>query len=187
MKMLTLIAVGIGCVLTAASLDDAAARNLVPNPRGQGSDASLHLIELYDCSGCSRGGNCPKVCATAQPPKPSPGNRNTHGCACLHNETGQAINFRYHWGTGAWKKVNMRPGFQYSFCWKYTDASHSSPALQFELDVDMTKGNSWTTYNIGRVQTSGDSCNVVPSDAHYTVKHRPNTSNQFIAVYKRKS
>ena len=156
-----------------------------PEFRDQKGDAQLHLATLYDCSGCSRGGHCPSVCATAKrPSQPSPGNRNTHGCACLHNETSRPVNFRYHWSTRDWKQVNMRPGFQYVFCWRYADGSHSSPDLQFELDVDMTKGNAWTTYNIGRSQTLGETCNVVPTNAHYTVKYRPNSANQFIAVYK---
>jgi hypothetical protein len=49
----------------------------------------------------------------------------------------------------------------------------------------MTKGNAWTTYDIGRLQTPGNTCNVVPAGAHFTVKYRPGTANQFIAVYKR--
>lgn len=185
MNRLTLVAGAIGCVLSVMIAADAGARNLVPNPRSQGIDSNLHLIELFDCSPCSKGGHCPKVCAVAPPPKPIEGNRNTHGCACLHNETGRPINFRYHWGTGDWTKVNMGAGFQYSFCWKYADSSHSSPALQFELDVDMSKGDAWTTYDIGRIQTAGDTCNVIPAGAHYTVKYRANTNNQFIAVFKR--
>jgi hypothetical protein len=187
MKRLTLVAGLIGAVLTVAIAADAAARNLVPNPRGGATDASLHLIELFDCSPCSKGGPCPKVCATSPPPKPSQSSGNTHGCACLHNETGQAINFRYHWGQGDWTKVNMKPGFQYSVCWRYAAGSHASPALQFELDVDMSKGNAWKTYSITRVQSPGNSCSIIPGDAHYTVKYRPNTNNQFIEVYKRKS
>jgi hypothetical protein len=185
MKKMTLIVGAIGSALAAAIAAQAAAKNLVPNPRGQEGDASFHRIELFDCSPCSRGGPCPKVCATAQPPKPSSGGKNTHGCACLHNEIERPINFRYHWGTGNWTNVTMKPGWQHSFCWKYADGSHSSPDLQFELDVDMTKGHSWTTYDIGRVQTSGDACSVVPAGAHYTVKYRSNTGNQFIAVFKR--
>src|SRR5262245_16878625 len=107
MEKMTLIAGAIGCALAAAIAADAAAKNLIPNPRGQEADASLHRVELFDCSPCSKGGHCPKVCATAPPPKPSKGDRNTHGCACLHNETGRPINFRYHWGKGDWTIVNM--------------------------------------------------------------------------------
>lgn len=188
MKMSTLVA-GIGCLLTATAAPPIfAATSLFPDLRSRGSDASLHLVELYDCSGCSKpGGHCPKVCAPARAPKPSQGSHNTHGCACLHNETGRPVNFRYHWGTGDWKRVNMRPGFQHAICWRYADGSHASPALQFELDVDMTKGNSWTTYDIRRLQAPGNTCNVVPEGAHYTVKYRSGTGNQFIAIYKRNS
>ena len=129
------------------------------------------------------------VQASARLPKTTiatdPGNRNTHGCACLHNETSRPVNFRYHWSTRDWKQVNIRPGFQYVFCWRYAEwfALLAGSAIS-PFDVDMTKGNAWTTYNIGRSQTLGETCNVVPTNAHYTVKYRPNSANQFIAVYK---
>jgi hypothetical protein len=186
-----LIAAGIGCALAAATVADiggAAAWSLVPERPSQPSDPPLHLVELYDCSGCSRpGGRCPNVCAPAQAPRPSQGSQNTHGCACLHNETQRTVNFRYHWGTNSWKPVRMQAGFQYAICWRYPGGSHSSPALQFELDVDMTKGNAWTTYDIGRIQTPGSTCRAVPAGGHYTVRFRPGTGNQFIAVYRRSS
>lgn len=188
---LTLVAVAIGCVLTAANIintEDAAAMDLSRDLREQNGDAPLRLASLIDCSPCKTpGGRCPEVCAKSRPPRPAPSNSNTHGCACLHNETGQTVNFRYHWGTRDWKSVNMGAGYQYAICWRYGDGSRSSPDLQFELDVDLTKSNSWTTYNIKRIQTAGSTCNVVPADAHFTVKFRPNTNNQFIAIYKRKS
>jgi hypothetical protein len=192
MKRLTLVAVAIGCVLAAAiatNTENAAAMDLAQDLRGQNGDARLRLASLVDCSPCQRGGHCPTICAKSRPPKPTPSqsNANTHGCACLHNETGQTVNFRYHWGTREWKTVNMGAGYQYAICWRYADGSRSSPDLQFELDVDRTKGSAWTTYNIKRVQTAGSTCNLVPADAHFTVKFRPNTGNQFIAVYKRKS
>lgn len=184
MNKVTLVVAAIGCMLPTAYSRSASS---IPNPLGQNGSSNLHHVELYDCSPCSKGGPCPKVCAGAHPAKPNPGSKNTHGCACLHNETGRPINFRYHWGKKDWNKVSMKPGWQYSICWKYADSSHSSPPLQFELDVDMSKGNAWKTYDIGRVQAPSDACSDVGSDAHYTVKHQPNTNNQYIAVYKRKS
>lgn len=186
---ITFVAACVFTAWTAAHVGDVVAGSLVPGGLSSGNNRNLHLIELYDCSGCSKGGHCPKVCATSSRPRPdvTKANANTHGCACLHNESTKHINFRYHWGTGAWKNVNMRPGFQYSICWRYGGDTPSSPPLQFELDVDMTKGNSWTTYDIGRVQTVGNTCRAVPAGAHYTVKYRPGTNKQFIAVYKRSS
>ncbi|MBM3528825.1 MAG: hypothetical protein FJX62_12105 [Alphaproteobacteria bacterium] len=189
---LTIAAVVLGCALTAAfamTMKDASAMDMVQTVRAENGNAHFRLASLIDCSGCRTGGHCPNVCAKARPPQPAPSkgadNRNTHGCACLHNETNRAVNFRYRWGSGEWKVVNMKPDFQYAFCWKYAEGSKSSPDLKFELDVDMTKGSAWRTYDIDRMQTPGSTCNLVPAKAHFDVKYRPKTDNQFIAVYKR--
>src|SRR5262245_34294712 len=107
--------------------------------------------------------------------------QNTHGCSCVHNEIRQSINFRDKFSEGDWKKVNLKPGWEDAICWKYS-ATHSSPELRFELDVDMTKGDAWTVYRLTRVQTPGSTCNVVPSNGHYAIKYRPGTNNQFIEV-----
>lgn len=116
---------------------------------------------------------------------PSPSHANTHGCACVHNETGRPINFRYRFGDRDWKKVKLQANWNDAICWKYGGGNRSSPNLTFELDVDMTKGNAWTVYALTRVQTPGNACNVVPSNGHYAIRFRPNTNNQFIRVYKR--
>lgn len=115
----------------------------------------------------------------------SPGHANTHGCACVHNETGVPVNFRYRFGDGDWKKVKLQANWNDAICWKYSGGSHASPDLRFELDVDMTKGNAWTIYGLTRVQSPGSTCNVVPSNGHYAIRYRPNTNKQFIQVFKR--
>jgi hypothetical protein len=116
----------------------------------------------------------------------SPSHANTHGCACVHNETGQSINFRYKFGDGNWKNVKLQAGWEDAICWKYgAGGAKASPDLRFELDVDMTKGSAWTVYSLTRIQTPGDTCNVVPSNGHYAIRYRPNTNKQFIQVFKR--
>jgi hypothetical protein len=115
----------------------------------------------------------------------SPGYAQTHGCACVHNETGRQVNFRYHFGTGSWKVVNLQANYNDAICWRYSDGNRSSPQLQFEIDVDMSRGNAWTVYNLIRVQTNGSTCSAVPRNGHYAVRFRPNTNNQFVQVYKR--
>ena len=117
----------------------------------------------------------------------SPSHANTHGCACVHNEVPQAVNFRYKFGNGSWKNVKLQPGFNDAICWRYGGGAHSSPDLRFELDVDMTKGKAWTVYSLTRIQTPGDTCKFVPSNGHYSIKYRPGTNKQFIRVYKRGS
>lgn len=115
---------------------------------------------------------------------PSLSHANTHGCSCVKNETGQAINFRYRFGNGDWKSVRLQAGWEDAICWKYADAKRSSPPLSFQLDVDMTKGNAWTTYALTRVQTPGSTCSVVPKNGQYAIRFRPNTNNQFVRVVK---
>lgn len=116
---------------------------------------------------------------------PSPGRANTHGCACVHNETGLAVNFRYRFGTGDWKKVRLKPNWNDAICWRYGSGKHTSPELKFEIDVDLTKGNAWTIYALKRIQSPGNTCNVVPAGGHYSIRFRPNTNKQFIQVFKR--
>jgi hypothetical protein len=115
---------------------------------------------------------------------PSAGRANTHGCACVHNETGQAVNFRYRFGNGDWRRVRLKANWNDAICWRYS-GSRSSPELRFQIDVDMSKGNAWTTYALTRVQTPGNTCKVVPPNGHYAIKYRPNTNRQFIQVVKR--
>jgi hypothetical protein len=116
---------------------------------------------------------------------PSPSYAQTHGCSCVHNETGQQVNFRYHFGDGNWKVVNLQPRYNDAICWRYTDPTRSSPPLQFQIDVDMTNGNAWKVYTLIRVQTQGSTCAVVPQNGQYTIKYRPGTNNQFVEIYKK--
>jgi hypothetical protein len=110
--------------------------------------------------------------------------QSTHGCACVHNETQSTVNFRYKWGDGEWKTVNSKPNWKNWICWKYADQKMSSPTLTFQLDVDMTSGNAWTTYNIARVQTTRAHCDAVGRGGHYNIRYRPNTNNTFIQITK---
>lgn len=109
----------------------------------------------------------------------------THGCACIHNNTKATISYRYKWGEQQWQNFKLQPGYQNWICWKYADAAKSSPALGFQLDVDMTKGNAWTTFNLPRMQATAASCAATPKAAHYDISYRPNTNNQFIQVTHR--
>ncbi|MBM3645235.1 MAG: hypothetical protein FJX02_12945 [Alphaproteobacteria bacterium] len=112
-------------------------------------------------------------------------NANTHGCACLHNRTGQQINYRYKWGEAEWQTRALQPGYRSWMCWRYADNSRSSPQLLFQLDVDMSSGTAWTTYNITRVQSPAAHCDSIPSNGHFDVSYRPGTNNAFIHVTRR--
>ena len=108
----------------------------------------------------------------------------THGCACVHNKTQSTVKFRYKWGDGEWKTTISQPNWKNWVCWKYADQQKNSPALTFQLDVDMTTGNAWTTYEIARVQASRAHCDAVGRGGHYNISYRPNTNNTFIQITK---
>jgi hypothetical protein len=103
----------------------------------------------------------------------------------LHNKTGVDIKYRYKWGDGEWKQVTLPAGYQQPLCWRYAQGSHSSPELLFELDVDMSKGSAWATYDIKRLQASDNNCSVIGQDAHYDIDYRPDTNRGFIQVTHR--
>ncbi len=109
----------------------------------------------------------------------------THGCACIHNNTKATVSYRFKWGEQQWQNFKLSPNYQSAVCWKYADAAKSSPALSFQLDVDMTKGNAWTTFNLPRVQSTAATCQATPKPAHYDINYRANTNNQFIQVTHR--
>ena len=109
----------------------------------------------------------------------------THGCACIHNKTKATISYRYTWGDQQWQNFKLPPAYQNWLCWKYTDANKSSPALTFQLDVDMTSGSAWTTFNLPRLQATAASCEATPKAAHYDISYKPNTNNQYIQVTHR--
>jgi hypothetical protein len=109
----------------------------------------------------------------------------THGCACVHNNTKATVGYRFKWGEQAWQTRTLQPAYQTSICWPYTDAAKSSPALTFQVDVDVSKGAAWTTFNLPRIQSTGASCDATPRGAHYDISYRPNTNNQFIQITHR--
>lgn len=108
----------------------------------------------------------------------------THGCACIQNKTQSTVNFRYKFGEGEWKTLNSKPNWKNWVCWKYADQKKSSPPLVFQLDVDLSTGNAWTTYNIARVQATRAHCDAVGSGGRYDIRYRPNTNNTFIQITK---
>src|SRR5688572_30748300 len=57
----------------------------------------------------------------------------THGCACLFNRVGQAVQFQYKWGNQPFQTRTLLPGHVYSFCWAYGAGLHTSPPLHFML------------------------------------------------------
>ena len=109
----------------------------------------------------------------------------THGCACVHNKTRATISYRYKWGEQQWQNVKLQPAYQNWICWRYADANKSSPALTFQLDVDMTSGSAWTTFNLPRMQATAASCEATPRAVHYDISYKPNTNNQYIQVTHR--
>ena len=89
------------------------------------------------------------------------------------------------WGDGQWHNVKLQPGYQNWICWAYDNPQKSSPNLTFQIDVDATGGQAWTTYTLTRVQTAGAHCKNVGKGGHYDIGYRPNTNNTFLQVTKR--
>jgi hypothetical protein len=116
---------------------------------------------------------------------PASAQQTTHGCACIHNNTKANAGYRYKWGDGQWQNVKLQPGYQNWICWAYDNPQKSSPNLTFQIDVDATGGQAWTTYTLQRVQTAGAHCNNVGRGGHYNISYRPNTNNTFLQVTKR--
>jgi hypothetical protein len=107
------------------------------------------------------------------------------GCSCLNNETNATINFRWHFANRPMRTASVRPKGRYWICWDYGSGPRTSPPLNFQLDVDMSRGNAWTTYALHRVQSRAQSCSAVGRLGQYGVRYRANTDRQFIEVYKR--
>jgi hypothetical protein len=116
---------------------------------------------------------------------PASAQQTTHGCACIHNNTKANAGYRYKWGDGQWQNVKLQPGYQNWICWAYDNPQKSSPNLTFQIDVDATGGQAWTTYALTRVQTAGAHCNNVGKGGHYDISYRPNTNNTFLQVTRR--
>ncbi len=106
------------------------------------------------------------------------------GCACLHNNTKGIVSFRYKWGDAQWKNDTLRAGYQETLCWRYADRA-TSPNLTFQIDVDLTKGAAWTTFNLPRVQAQSTKCESVAKQYHYDISYRPNTNGQFLQMTHR--
>ncbi len=107
------------------------------------------------------------------------------GCACIHNQTGQSVSFRYKWGNDDWRNHQVAPSANHALCWNYAGGPHVSPPLLFQLDRDMGPGKAWTTYTINRAQTQVNSCAFVPAGVHYNIDFQPGTNNQYIHVTRR--
>jgi hypothetical protein len=108
-----------------------------------------------------------------------------YGCACLHNKTQHVVKFRYKWGNGDWKSDHLRAGFQETLCWRYGSGPSTSPPLSFQIDVDLTNGAAWTTYNLPRVQSQTNRCESVGQKFHYDIDYRPNTNRQYLHMTHR--
>ena len=110
-----------------------------------------------------------------------------YGCACLHNnKVSGTINYRFKWGSGAWKNVSMPAGGAHWMCWAYKDGPRS-PELLFELDADMTSGTDWKTFSIKRAQSKEQNCNAIPAAAHYHVGYVEGTNKKKIRIFDGKS
>ena len=107
------------------------------------------------------------------------------GCACLHNNTKGLVKFRYKWGDNQWTNDTLRAGYQQTLCWRYAAGSTASPTLTFQIDVDLSAGSAWTTFNLPRVQAQSNTCEAVSRQYHYDISYKPNTNSQFLQMTHR--
>ncbi len=105
-----------------------------------------------------------------------------YGCACLHNNLGSKVNYRFKWGSGDWKNVSLNPGGAEWMCWTYKD-SPKSPELEFQLDVDMTSAAKFETFSIKRVHAKDKSCAAIPAAGHYHTGYVANSNKKMIQIY----
>jgi hypothetical protein len=119
------------------------------------------------------------------PAAPSASQAQVFGCACMHNQTGMNVNFRYKWGDEDWRNRQVAPGGNYALCWGYGTGSHVSPPLLFKLDRDVGPGTAWTTYTINRMQSPQNNCAFIPATAHYDINFQPGSNNALIRVTHR--
>ncbi len=105
-----------------------------------------------------------------------------YGCACLNNETGTKINFRYQFGSQPMKSATMGANARQWICYDYGNGPRTSPPLNFQLDVDMTKGSAWTTYALTRIQSTAKSCAAIGKVGQYGVRYRANTNLSLIHI-----
>lgn len=110
--------------------------------------------------------------------------RGSFDCACMHNQTGLPVNFRYKWGNEDWRSRQVAPGANYALCWNYAGGPHASSPLLFQLDRDMGPGVAWTDYTIARVGSMTNQCSGVPRPGQYFVRFQRGTNGQFIHVTK---
>ena len=108
-----------------------------------------------------------------------------YGCSCLSNETGVNIKFRYAFGSNPLKNATMGANRRQWICYDYGAGPRTSPPLKFQLDVDMGRGNAWTTYALTRIQSNARDCNAIGRVGQFGVRYRANTNRQFIEVYKK--
>ena len=108
-----------------------------------------------------------------------------YGCACLHNKTDRPVNFRYKWGDGEWKPDYLRSGYQETLCWRFASGSNSTPKLSFQIDVDLSGGTAWTTFNLPLVQSQTNRCESVSTKFHYDINYKANTNKQYLTMTHR--
>lgn len=107
------------------------------------------------------------------------------GCSCLHNTTGVKVSYRYRWGDGQWKPKQLNANFNNALCWSYNGGHHHSPQLVLQIDADMTNGTAWSTYNLERIQSPGNTCDRIPSRGHYNISYRPGSNRTLLGIFKR--
>lgn len=98
---------------------------------------------------------------------------NRYAVACVHNQTGVAINYQVKWAdAGSWQSHTLQPGYRTAFSHRYAHQNENrSPELLIRFDSDMRSGRYDLTYKLDKRAAVGDKCE---EGRQYYFRYEPN-------------
>jgi hypothetical protein len=103
----------------------------------------------------------------------------THGCACIENQTPLAINYEWKWADNAYAKGALNAGASQKLCWKYLNPNdQASPPLRVRYDYDLnSSGVQLHEYILERVRANNPpTCAGVGKQGSYHFRRTHNNT-----------
>jgi len=120
------------------------------------------------------------LAALALPCLPTPASADdTHGCACIENQTPITVNYSLQWGDGQAQKLSLPAGSRRNACWKYLNPKDTaSPPLKISFEYVLGQGgDKYRNYVLERVRASNpQNCDSVGKNAWYGFQRTNNNS-----------